>query len=127
MMIHISPVLVCEADMIGNDSNLLIVFYVQIVPDDFVMQLHRFGERQGLPSQPCQMLSQIQVMSLNALSVTLADNVQLSLQAGFIQRSAIRHPYHDLKGVSLDIENYCTIRTSPACQSRYLWFLSALQ
>ncbi len=27
---------------IGNDSNLLIVFYVQIMPDDFVMQLHRF-------------------------------------------------------------------------------------
>ncbi|WP_117386938.1 putative oxygenase MesX, partial [Klebsiella pneumoniae] len=26
---------------VGNDSNLLIVFYVQIVPDDFVMQLHR--------------------------------------------------------------------------------------
>ncbi|MDC8522969.1 hypothetical protein, partial [Klebsiella pneumoniae] len=26
---------------LGNDSNLLIVFYVQIVPDDFVMQLHR--------------------------------------------------------------------------------------
>ena len=29
-------------DLIGNDSNLLIVFYVQIMPDDFVMQLHRF-------------------------------------------------------------------------------------
>ncbi len=29
-------------DGAGNDSNLLIVFYVQIVPDDFVMQLHRF-------------------------------------------------------------------------------------
>ncbi len=28
--------------IVGNDSNLLIVFYVQIVPDDFVMQLHRF-------------------------------------------------------------------------------------
>ncbi len=28
--------------MVGNDSNLLIVFYVQIMPDDFVMQLHRF-------------------------------------------------------------------------------------
>ena len=28
--------------MSGNDSNLLIVFYVQIMPDDFVMQLHRF-------------------------------------------------------------------------------------
>ncbi|PLI96429.1 hypothetical protein B6J58_00015 [Klebsiella quasipneumoniae] len=26
----------------GNDSNLLIVFYVQIMPDDFVIQLHRF-------------------------------------------------------------------------------------
>ncbi len=26
----------------GNDSNLLIVFYVQIMPDDLVMQLHRF-------------------------------------------------------------------------------------
>ncbi len=64
----------------GNDSNLLIVFYVQIVPDDFVMQLHRFGERQGLPAQPCQMLSQIQVVSLNSLRVTLTDDVQFSLQ-----------------------------------------------
>ncbi|HGY9376890.1 TPA: hypothetical protein ACNTX0_005235, partial [Escherichia coli] len=26
----------------GNDSNLLIVFYVQIMPDDLVMQLHLF-------------------------------------------------------------------------------------
>ena len=26
----------------GNDSNLLIVYYVQIMPDDLVMQLHRF-------------------------------------------------------------------------------------
>nr|DAT60729.1 MAG TPA: hypothetical protein [Caudoviricetes sp.] len=26
----------------GNDSNLLIVFYVNIMPDDLVMQLHRF-------------------------------------------------------------------------------------
>ncbi len=31
-----------KAPMVGNDSNLLIVFYVQIMPDDFVMQLHRF-------------------------------------------------------------------------------------
>ena len=30
------------ASLQGNDSNLLIVFYVQIMPDDFVMQLHRF-------------------------------------------------------------------------------------
>ncbi|MDW6791785.1 PrpF domain-containing protein, partial [Escherichia coli] len=29
-----------RADVDGNDSNLLIVFYVQIMPDDFVMQLH---------------------------------------------------------------------------------------
>ena len=29
-------------ELMGNDSNLLIVFYVQIMPDDFVMQLHRF-------------------------------------------------------------------------------------
>ncbi|STU36995.1 Sorbitol-6-phosphate 2-dehydrogenase [Klebsiella pneumoniae] len=29
-------------DIHGNDSNLLIVFYVQIMPDDLVMQLHRF-------------------------------------------------------------------------------------
>ena len=27
-------------DCTGDDSNLLIVFYVQIVPDDFVMQFH---------------------------------------------------------------------------------------
>ncbi|WP_250111278.1 hypothetical protein, partial [Escherichia coli] len=32
------PEVVC---ILGNDSNLLIVFYVQIMPDDFVMQLHR--------------------------------------------------------------------------------------
>ncbi len=31
-----------EEALAGNDSNLLIVFYVQIMPDDFVMQLHRF-------------------------------------------------------------------------------------
>ena len=30
------------ASKMGNDSNLLIVFYVQIMPDDFIMQLHRF-------------------------------------------------------------------------------------
>ncbi len=32
----------CRVIFSGNDSNLLIVFYVQIMPDDFVMQLHRF-------------------------------------------------------------------------------------
>jgi len=32
----------CVKQYLGNDSNLLIVFYVQIMPDDFVMQLHRF-------------------------------------------------------------------------------------
>ncbi|EQW42455.1 hypothetical protein G902_00105 [Escherichia coli UMEA 3052-1] len=34
----------CERphESLGNDSNLLIVFYVQIMPDDLVMQLHRF-------------------------------------------------------------------------------------
>ncbi|MGO0395287.1 hypothetical protein ACTMMD_09570 [Escherichia coli] len=26
----------------GNDSNLLIVFYIQIMPDDLLMQLQRF-------------------------------------------------------------------------------------
>ncbi len=31
-----------EITLLGNDSNLLIVFYVQIMPDDLVMQLHRF-------------------------------------------------------------------------------------
>ncbi len=35
-----SPVILVQSG--GNDSNLLIVFYVQIMPDDFVMQLHRF-------------------------------------------------------------------------------------
>ncbi|STJ18125.1 replication protein O [Escherichia coli] len=33
---------VADLDDGGNDSNLLIVFYVQIMPDDLVMQLHRF-------------------------------------------------------------------------------------
>nr|WP_326928714.1 MULTISPECIES: DUF1870 family protein [unclassified Citrobacter] len=38
---HIFAMTVEESAM-GNDSNLLIVFYVQIMPDDLVMQLHRF-------------------------------------------------------------------------------------
>ena len=33
---------VYKSRLSGNDSNLLIVFYVQIMPDDLVMQLHRF-------------------------------------------------------------------------------------
>ncbi|STR96007.1 Uncharacterised protein [Klebsiella pneumoniae] len=33
---------IAEKGKFGNDSNLLIVFYVQIMPDDLVMQLHRF-------------------------------------------------------------------------------------
>ena len=28
--------------IVGDAANLLIVFYVQIMPDDLVMQLHRF-------------------------------------------------------------------------------------
>ncbi len=38
----IKPRQIINYDAGGNDSNLLIVFYVQIMPDDFVMQLHRF-------------------------------------------------------------------------------------
>ena len=34
--------LITALAIVGNDSNLLIVFYVQIMPDDLVMQLHRF-------------------------------------------------------------------------------------
>ncbi len=37
-----TPLLLNAVSKHGNDSNLLIVFYVQIMPDDFVMQLHRF-------------------------------------------------------------------------------------
>ncbi|NVL95128.1 Ni(II)/Co(II)-binding transcriptional repressor RcnR [Escherichia coli] len=40
-IVHQGDELKREEDL-GNDSNLLIVFYVQIMPDDFVMQLHRF-------------------------------------------------------------------------------------
>ncbi len=47
-----------------------------------------------------RVLPQIQVMPLNSLRISLADYVQLSLQAGFIQRPAIRHPYHHVKGVT---------------------------
>ncbi len=39
---HFGKGLMAGLKATGNDSNLLIVFYVQIMPDDFVMQLHRF-------------------------------------------------------------------------------------
>ena len=38
-------------------------------------------------------------------------------------RREINARHRDIRGQF----GYCTIRTSPACQSRYLWFLSALQ
>ena len=38
----IRDVLPGQNSFLGSDSNLLIVFYVQIMPDDLVMQLHRF-------------------------------------------------------------------------------------
>ncbi len=44
-IVFVNPQILGAAQMdpkVGNDSNLLIVFYVQIMPDDFVMQLHRF-------------------------------------------------------------------------------------
>lgn len=40
--IHALRVAIDDDGKQGNDSNLLIVFYVQIMPDDLVMQLHRF-------------------------------------------------------------------------------------
>lgn len=39
---HVSKTFGDQQAVSGNDSNLLIVFYVQIMPDDLVMQLHRF-------------------------------------------------------------------------------------
>ncbi len=42
LLIGMIVVCACAYHKAGNDSNLLIVFYVQIMPDDFVMQLHRF-------------------------------------------------------------------------------------
>ena len=42
MMVICFPTGIVFFIALGNDSNLLIVFYVQIMPDDFVMQLHRF-------------------------------------------------------------------------------------
>ncbi len=81
----------------GNDSNLLIVFYVQIMPMTLSCSSTDFeNDSDFRPSRA--VLPQIQVMPLNSLRISLADYVQLSLQAGFIQRPAIRHPYHHVKG-----------------------------
>ena len=42
LILALHGAITCTVENAGNDSNLLIVFYVQIMPDDFVMQLHRF-------------------------------------------------------------------------------------
>ncbi|SRU90196.1 integrase for IS21, orfA [Shigella sonnei] len=56
---------------------------------------HDWGEVEvEVAGQRCKVNFAIQVMPLNSLRISLADYVQLSLQAGFIQRPAIRHPYH---------------------------------
>ena len=65
-------------------------------------------------------LPQIQVMPLNSLRISLADYVQLSLQAGFIQRPAIRHPYHHVKGDSRLIRrpSVAIVRSPNTCANR---------
>ena len=65
-------------------------------------------------------LPQIQVMPLNSLRISLADYVQLSLQAGFIQRPAIRHPYHHVKGDSRLIKRPSVgiVRSPNTCANR---------
>ena len=40
--LHSQELCITQLVMVGNDLKLLIVFYVQIMPDDLVMQLHRF-------------------------------------------------------------------------------------
>ena len=66
---------------LGNDSNLLIVFYVQIMPDDLVMQLHRFLRTTvtSVPALP-DVVSRFRLCRSMRWSVTLADNVQLSFR-----------------------------------------------
>ncbi len=65
-------------------------------------------------------LPQIQVMPLNSLRISLADYVQLSLQAGFIQRPAIRHPYHHVKGCDRLIRrpSVAIVRSPNTCANR---------
>ena len=67
------------------------------MPDDFVISSTDFeNDSDFRPSRA--VLPQIQVMPLNSLRISLADYVQLSLQAGFIQRPAIRHHITTSKG-----------------------------
>ena len=73
-------------------------------------------------------LPQIQVMPLNSLRISLADYVQLSLQADSYSKPAIRHPYHHVKGDSGLIRrpsvaivrspNTCATTVFGACHTR---------
>ena len=69
-----------------------IVFYVQIMPDDFVSAAPTpdFENDSDFRPSHCQVLPQIQVMPLNSLRISLADYVQLFPSGGI--HTAASHP-----------------------------------
>ena len=87
------------------------------MPDDFVSAAPPILRTTATSVPAVRVLPQIQVMPLNSLRISLADYVQLSLQAGFIQRPAIRHPYHHVKGDSRLIRrpSVAIVRSPNAC------------
>ncbi len=82
----------------GNDSNLLIVFYVQIMPDDFLSCSSTDFENDSDFRPSRASAASDSGYAAQFAAYIACDYVQLSLQAGFIQRPAIRHPYHHVKG-----------------------------
>ncbi len=74
-------------------------------------------------------LSSPQVMALIHYLLPIAQQLeQKGIEKGIEKGIQLGEQKGKLEvGVSLDIENYCTIRASPACQRRYSRFLSALQ
>ncbi|VCY84349.1 hypothetical protein BANRA_03024 [Escherichia coli] len=80
---------------LGNDSNLLIVFYVQIMPMTLSCSSTDFeNDSDFRPSRAA---------SDSGYAAQFAAYIACGLRAafpsgGFIQRPAIRHPYHHVKG-----------------------------
>ena len=91
----------------SNKINLLLVFCVLIknMPDDFrFMQLHKdFENGRMLPSKSKRCYSALFGDASDSGTATVSRlrtlcRLRSFLQAGFIQRPAIRHPYHHVSG-----------------------------
>jgi NAD(P)-dependent dehydrogenase (short-subunit alcohol dehydrogenase family) len=110
------------AQLLAQSGYAVVVHYRenQQAADEVVTDIVQHGGQAW--AYPADMSQETDIVNLFAWIDTLPGSLHV-----LVNNAGVLFPQSGIEGVSLDIENYCTIRASPACQRRYLWFLFALQ